>query len=193
MPLRRGAWDGGRQERAAAMRGRRYENSYRGSVPEPREPLLEAMLQFVRTARGCEGVLRIALVGSLATEKPLPKDADVLVTIADGLDLGPLATAGRRLKGTAQTMNLGADIFLADVRGDYAGRICGYRECHPRVLCKARYCGVRQHLNDDLHVVTLSRKLIASPPVELWPEIRRRVDVPADVEALLLTPLAEGG
>jgi hypothetical protein len=27
------------------------------------------------------GVLRIALLGSLATDKPLPKDADVLVTI----------------------------------------------------------------------------------------------------------------
>jgi hypothetical protein len=175
------------------MRRKPYENRYAGSVPEPREPLLQAVLQFVRTARNCEGVLRIALVGSLATPKPLPKDADVLVTIEDGLDLGRLATAGRRLMGTAQQMNLGADIFLADVRGDYIGRICGYRECHPRALCKARLCGVRQHLNDDLHEVMLSREMIASPPVELWPEIRRRVEVPADVEALLLTPLGDGG
>ena len=41
------------------------------------------------------GVLRIALVGSLTTPKPLPKDADVLVTIEDGLDLAPLAAKGR--------------------------------------------------------------------------------------------------
>ena len=49
--------------------------------------------------------------------KSLPKEADVLVTIEDGLDLGPLAAAGRRLKGLAQQINLGADIFLADTKG----------------------------------------------------------------------------
>ncbi len=147
----------------------------------------------MRTARNCEGVLRIALVGSLATPKPLPNDADVLVTIADGLDLGPLAKAGRRPKGTAQTMNLGADIFLADVRGDYTGRICGWRECYPRVLCCAQHCGRRQHFKDDLHVITLSRELIAAPPVDLWPEIHKRAVIPADVEELVLAPLASGG
>jgi hypothetical protein len=46
-----------------------------------------------------------------------PKDADVLVTIDDTMDLDELARAGRRLKGSAQTINLGADIFLADASG----------------------------------------------------------------------------
>lgn len=153
---------------------RMSKDHYHGSVAEPRAPLLEAVLRFVRDARICRGVLRIALVGSLTTAKPLPKDADALVTIEDGLDLGPLARAGRRLKGTAQQMNLGADIFLADVQGRYLGRICHYRECHPRAACHAQRCGERAHLNDDLHVVTLAPAWIASPPVELWPEIRRR-------------------
>ena len=125
--------------------------------------------------------------------KPLPKDADVLVTIEDGLDLGPLASAARRLKGTAQQMNLGADIFLANAQGRYLGRICHYRECHPRVACRAQHCGRQAHLNDDFQVVTLGHALIASPPVELWPEIRRRVPVPGDVEELLLAGLAPVG
>ncbi len=175
------------------MRRKPYEPQYQGSIPEPRAPLLQAVLLFVRGARTCPGVLRIALVGSLATPKPLPKDADVLVTIEDGLDLAPLAAKGRRLKGTAQQMNLGADIFLADARGQYLGRICGYRECHQRALCRARHCGWRdqiKHLNDDLDIVTLPRETIASPPVELWPQICRRVPVPADVEELLLSELA---
>jgi hypothetical protein len=43
--------------------------------------------------------LRIALLGSLATEKPVPKDADVLVTIDAAMDLGPLARLGRGLQG----------------------------------------------------------------------------------------------
>jgi hypothetical protein len=143
-------------------------------------------LRFVLEARICQGVLRIALIGSLTTAKPLPKDADVLVTIEDGLDLGPLARAARRLKGTAQQMNLGADIFLANAQGRYVGRICHYRECHPRVACGAQHCCRQAHLNDDFHVVTLAPVLIASPPVELWPEICRRLPVPGDVEELLL-------
>jgi len=91
--------------------------------------------------------------------------------------------------GQGQTINLGADIFLADTTGRYLGRICRYRECHPRVLCHARHCGQRDHLNDDLHIVTLSQELIASPPVELWPKVIRRLSVPADVEEALLNKL----
>jgi hypothetical protein len=158
--------------------------------------LLQAVLHFVREARTCPGVLRIALIGSLTTPKPLPKDADVLVTIEDEPGLAPLAEKARRLKGTAQQMNLGADIFLADAQGRYLGRVCGYRECHPRVACRAQHCGQRDHpnhLNDDLHIVTLPRELIASPPVELWPQIHRRSPVPADVEELLLSPLGSDG
>jgi hypothetical protein len=129
-------------------------------VPEPRPYLLKAVLAFVRVARSTPGVLRIALIGSLATDKPVPKDADVLVTIDAAIDLDPLARLGRRLQGAAQTINLGADIFLADVAGGYLGRICHYRECFPRIACRALSCGLRQHLKDDLQVVTLSPTLV---------------------------------
>src|SRR5712691_6957973 len=154
------------------------------SVPDPRRHLLEAVLAFVRAARSLPGILRIGLVGSLATDKPVPKDADVLVTIDATMDLSALAVIGRRLKGAGQKINLGADIFLADEAGRYIGRICHYRECHARVLCRAQHCGRRQHLNDNLQVVTLEPALIASPPIELWPRIVRRVVMPADTEAL---------
>lgn len=161
-------------------------HSPRPSVAEPRRHLLLAVRSFVRAARACPGVLRVALVGSLATNKAIPKDADVLVTIDGAMNLAELARAGRRLKGTAQTINLGADIFLADPTGRYLGRICHYRECHPRVACLAQHCGYCEHLNDDLHVVTLSKELIATPPLELWPNVVRRVTVPLDVEGILL-------
>jgi hypothetical protein len=147
------------------------------------------VLAFVRAARSTPGVLRIALIGSLATDKPVPKDADVLVTIDPAIDLDPLARLGRRLKGTAQTINLGADIFLADAAGRYTGRICHYRECCPRVACRALSCGLRQHLNDDLQIVTLSPTLVNAPPIDLWPRIVARCTVPADTQALLLVKL----
>jgi predicted nucleotidyltransferase len=79
-----------------------------------REFLLSEVLRFVERARTCPGVRRIALVGSLARDKDNPKDADVLVTVDDDADLTSLATAGRRLKGRAQSRNSGADIFLAN-------------------------------------------------------------------------------
>ena len=161
----------------------------RPSVSDPRPHLLEAVLAFVRAARSTPGVLRIALLGSLATDKPMPKDADVLVTIDPAIDLGPLARLGRRLKGTAQTINLGADIFLADAAGRYMGRICHYRECRPRVACRALSCGRRQHLNDDLQIVTLSPTLVGAPPIDLWPRIVARCAVPADTHALLVAKL----
>ena len=146
----------------------------RPSVADPRRHLLRAVLAFVREARSLPGVLRIALLGSLATDKPVPKDADVLVTIDPAMDLSFLARFGRRLKGTAQTINLGADIFLGDGSDHYLGRICHYRECHARVACRALHCGQRQHLNDDLQIVTLSPALISAPPIDLWPRIVRR-------------------
>jgi predicted nucleotidyltransferase len=161
------------------------------SVPRPRPVLLAAVLAFVRRAHDIDGVLRIALLGSLTTEKAVPKDADLLVGLERGTDLGRLARARRQLQGAAGQINLGADIFLTDQDGDYLGRVCHYRQCHPRALCQARHCGRRDHLNDDLHVVTLSPKLIAAPPVELWPRVVRRCDVPADVEELLLAELTE--
>ena len=64
------------------------------------------------------------------------------------------------------------------------GRICHYRECHPRVACRALHCGQRQHLNDDLQIVTLSPALISAPSIDLWPRIIRRDTVPTDIEAL---------
>ena len=86
--------------------------------------LLAEVQRFAERACTCLGVRRIALVGSLTTDKENPKDADVLVTVDDDADLVPLATLGRRLKGHAQSRNKGADIFLADPSGRYIGRIC---------------------------------------------------------------------
>jgi len=155
--------------------------------------LLSEVLRFVERARSCPGVRRIALVGSLVRDKHDPKDADMLVTVDDDADLASLATAGRGLKGRAQSRNKGADLFLADPSGTYIGRICHWRECRPGVrrACDARHCGRRPFLHDDLDVVTLDRGLVESPPLELWPTVVSRVRLPGDVKTQLAQPLAE--
>src|SRR5215510_9687593 len=87
------------------------------SVAEPRRPLLLSVLAFVLVARACPGVQRISLLGSILTAKAIPKDVDVLVTIDAAMDLTRLARFSRRLMGQAQTINLGADIFLSGIGG----------------------------------------------------------------------------
>jgi predicted nucleotidyltransferase len=86
------------------------------SAVNHRAALLDGLRRFVAAARNVPGVRRIALVGSIVTAKPNPKDIDVLVVISDDADLAPLAMHARRLQGHAQSFNRGADVFLADER-----------------------------------------------------------------------------
>ena len=154
-----------------------------------RELMLAGVVGLVRAVAPLVGVRRIALIGSIMTAKPTPKDIDLLVTVADDADLAPLARCARQLQGRLQGLNHWADVFLADERGRYLGRTCTWRECRPgiRASCDALHCGRRPHLHDDLGDVRLNQALIASPPVEIFPTVIRRSHVPPDVEALLAT------
>jgi hypothetical protein len=149
-----------------------------------REFLLKEVKHFVENTSMLDGVKRIALVGSLTTNKPKPKDADVLVTIGDSVEMDRLAAYGRRLMGKGQSQSSGADIFLCNEVGDYLGRTCGYRECHPRVLCEGSLCRPGNRINNDFHQVKLDSELINKPPIVLWPDIEARVPVPKDVEEI---------
>jgi predicted nucleotidyltransferase len=163
------------------------------SIPaeEVRARLLRGGLRFVRTARHIGGVVRITLIGSLASPKQTPKDIDILVAVTDDSDLTSLAQAGRQLKGHTQSYNCGADIFLTNEQECYIGRICHWKECRPgiRASCDARHCGRRPFLHDDLDAVHLGDAVVHCPPVELWPYPHSRVTVPADIEQFLLREL----
>jgi len=161
---------------------------HRGRRADPIDPAVRAFLiaetfRFIGVISSMVGIQKIALVGSLTTDKSDPKDADVLVTVADDLDLTALATESRRLKGRTQTKNRGADIFLSNPSGQYIGRICHWKECAPgiRMSCNAQHCGERQYLHDDLDVVRLSNQLVANPPILVWPRVEYSGKVPADL------------
>ena len=153
-----------------------------------RQQLLDGLRRFVVSVRKMAGVRRIAVLGSIVTAKPDPKDIDVLVVVGDDADLAPLATASRRLQGHAQSFNRGADVFLADERGTYIGRTCHWKDCRPGVRrsCDALHCGQRPYLHDDLEAIRLNSSLVLSPPVTLWPRIERRGHLPPDVEEVLV-------
>lgn len=161
--------------------------------PEPEPPrrprLLAEVVAFVEAAKVLPGVSRIALLGSLTTEEMWPKDADLLVTVDDDTDLAPLAKLARRMAGHAQSMGMGANVFLADPAGRYLGRTCPWTRCAPgvRASCDALHCGRRTYLHDDLDTVRLHNDVMTTPPVELWPTVSARVTVPADVRAVMET------
>src|SRR5215467_10607657 len=97
-----------------SYRGRQTGSEVLGvSQPPIRAHLLEGVYRFALAACRLREVLRIAMVGSLATAKSDPKDADVLLTVEPSADLATLARLGRTLKGHTQQRNRGADIFLA--------------------------------------------------------------------------------
>ena len=95
------------------------EQSNREALPdkEPRALLLSATRKFVLAARRCDGVQRIALIGSLTTMKVKPKDTDLLLTIEHPMDLAPIARIGRRLQGGLQCHNLGCRHFPGQCYG----------------------------------------------------------------------------
>jgi len=82
-----------------------------------REQLLSHLPWFVSAATKLSGIRRVLLLGSITTNKPNPKDIDFLVEVDEETDLEPLARLGRKLKGRAQQMNRGADIFLTNPQG----------------------------------------------------------------------------
>jgi hypothetical protein len=131
-------------------------------------------------------VLRIALIGSITTTKPKPRDVDVIVTISEDLSIQSLAALGRKLLGKQVSVGdaSGADVFLATQDHDYLGRTCSYRECHPRVRCRGtQYNG--SYINNDFQVLRLKKELIQSPPVEVFPEVLVRKSLPDDLQAAL--------
>lgn len=152
-----------------------------------RSQLIAAARTFIEAAQQLPGVTRIALLGTITTANPNPKDVDLLVTVDDEMDLTQLATLGRRLSGRLQSLASGADIFLASPGNRYLGRLCLWRECAPgiRLSCDALHCGRRHYLHDDLRTVRLPRSPVVSPPVEVWPRVVTRVPTPPDLAPLL--------
>jgi hypothetical protein len=147
-----------------------------------RGKLLAYLPWFVAEAAKLAGVRRVALLGSLVTQKTDPKDIDFLVTVDDDIDLEPLARLGRKLKGRTQQFNHGADIFLADQQGHYIGRTCHWSSCGPgiRRSCDALHCGRRHYLHDDFSTVKLSEETMRNA-MQLWPVVEGRERLPVDL------------
>lgn len=164
----------------------------RPELPSKRPELCLAVIEFLHRARKVNGVESISLIGSLTTEKKIPKDVDLVVQVSSAItdaQIQQLAQFTRQLSGKTMATgdSCGADVFLCDTNYQYLGRLCHYKDCHPRARCEAQSCG--NYINDDLQNVTLDSQLMKSPPVVLWPAVKVNVELPKDVEELVVQPL----
>ncbi len=161
--------------------------------PGFREALIRLAIDFCRKAANVRGVKQNAFIGSITTPEPHPKDIDLVVTIGEDVDMEALAKAGRQLKGGAQALSSGADIFLADEEHNYLGRTCSWNICEPgiRLACKAQTCGRVQFLYDDLQIIQLPSKLISNPPLIVFPQIEATASLPADLRDALDLPTSD--
>ncbi|MEZ6088398.1 MAG: UPF0158 family protein [Pirellulaceae bacterium] len=161
-------------------------------LPDLRKIMFAETRRFVRVARELPGVRRIALIGSLTTNKEFPKDIDLLVTVEDHCDLSALARLARQLSGRMSSHSAGSDVFFANTSGEYLGRSCLKKLCGPgyRARCDAEHCGRRPYLHDDLSIIDLPQHVIAQPAVILWPEVFISDGVPLDVAQQLIDPLS---
>jgi hypothetical protein len=153
-----------------------------------REIYLQEVKLFTDKVKTIDGVIRIAMIGSLTTYKSEPKDIDMLLTIEDDLDLSRLAKITRQMNGHVQAYNHNAEVFLSNPQYDYIGRICHWKDCGPgiRASCDAMHCGLREYLHDDFGSVELEKSLIINPPIVLWPEVKISSDIPWDLTKNLL-------
>jgi hypothetical protein len=169
--------------------------------PAVRPTLLAEAAAFVGAASRLPGVRRIALVGSIATDKAFPKDVDLLVTVDDEADLDPLGNAGPPADGATPEHRAGSGRRRVPGRSSrpLPGPNVSLKRCGPgiRVSCDAEHCGRRASLHDDLQTVRLPHTTVASPPVEVWPRpILHAAGVAHDVREFLLdgrTTGPEGG
>jgi len=166
------------------------EPSLRPDRDTDRGALLLAAKWFFNRATKLESVTRIALIGSICTDKKNPKDIDILLTIAPAADIAPISKLKRQMSGRIQRGLLGADIFLAE-EGSYIGRPCRFREPHPRVGCAQdglRCDFNRPFLCDTSCSFELKKEVITSPPIILYPRLLTAGKIPADVQAVFDLP-----
>ncbi len=160
-------------------------------IDQYRDNLIQLVYEFYISCLKINEVKRIALVGSILTQKEKPRDVDLLLTIPDDLDLTRLAKISRVLQGKSGQLGGGADVFVANLRNEYLGRICIWKVCKfgVRMRCDADNCGRREYLHDDLSVIKLPKELIDSPSLILFPKIVCNVIIPLDVEEGLINKI----
>lgn len=162
-------------------------------ISEYRKQLVELVKDFFLSAKEVRGLNQISIIGSLLTNKIKPKDVDILCCIEDTLELKYLAKISRRLQGKAGSIGGGADIFLTNNNNEYIGRICIWKECRfgIRQSCDAQNCGKREYLHDDIQVIKLAKELIENPPLIIHPKVIRNIEIPEDVEEILLSEISQ--
>ena len=152
-----------------------------------RESLLYALNWFLDEVKQFKEVRQVALIGSICTNKPNPKDIDLLISIKPKTDLKKLATLRRKTQGRIGQGLLGTDMFIVE-DGRYLGRLCRYREPWPRVVCcnDNLICDrTRNYLCNTSNNFSIDKSIINNPPITIYPKFSTTIEIPNDVGKVL--------
>ena len=125
--------------------------------------LREAANEFIKKASVLQGVLEIAIVGSVAGGDPHPNDLDISL-VADNLDeLVQISKCARQMSKYYH----GWEVFLFDKNLMPLGRICHRRQCPSQSIdCCVPGCGNPPHLR--IHSgFKYDEKIFLSSPIDI--------------------------
>src|SRR5438128_8757461 len=157
-----------------------------------REQFLVGALGYVRALRAISIVESITLFGSLTTEKPDPKDVDLLIVLVETIKLRRLEKGAldgskaafdelvflnkaARAEKYKQRQRQIADLFVATSQYEYIGDLSLDYDKDP--------------LKRYYEPMNLPEVLSKSFPIKLWPEIELSTKTPQDVLQCLVRPL----
>ncbi len=125
----------------------------------------QAVAKFITLVQHVEGVLEVALFGSVATEKAVPDDFDLMVFIKDVQCIPAISSSIRSITSTFHAH----DVFLFDENRQYLGRVCHRKKCPAlSVECKVYGCGKVKYLQVIEGFTFQAKQALAQKPVPLW-------------------------
>lgn len=142
-------------------------NSVEKQIKEKEELIEQSINKFVELVSKIDGIIEIALFGSLATgKKRIAKDIDLMVFIEDMDCIDKLATCHRKVLGQYHSS---PDVFVFTKDKHFLGNVCHRRECPSQsVDCQVLDCGNIKYLEKRQGFTFNERSIFKNKPRVLW-------------------------
>ncbi|MEW6558091.1 MAG: UPF0158 family protein [Elusimicrobiota bacterium] len=145
----------------------REDNWIEQEIKKKKELIEQSINMFVELASKIDGIIEIALFGSLATgKKRIAKDIDLMVFIENTDCIDRLALSHRKVLGK---FHASPDVFVFTKNKQFLGNICHRKECPSMsVDCQILGCGDIKYLEKRQGFTFNERNIFKDKPKALW-------------------------
>lgn len=143
------------------------DNWVEEEIKKKKELIEQSINMFVESVSKIDGIIEIALFGSLVTgKKRIAKDIDLMVFIEDINCIDKLALCHRRVLGK---FHANPDVFVFTKNKQFLGNICRRKECPARsVDCQVLDCGKIKYIRKRQNLIFNERNIFKNKPRLLW-------------------------